>query len=130
MANGLKVGDKVFVGGSQSSYIPSVVTKVLPSGAVDVLVGRGETPDRFRENGKIQKSKDKYVPRYFLDFTPYEEREAMLASVARTKVAAVLVGAIGAQNPVNYQWGKEGLAEEVARLQSLLNKAKAAVDAI
>lgn len=131
----MKVGDKIFVarsGSWETHYTSCEVVKITPKGLVDVKLGSTEI--RFKLKTAQYSLGEQYggseYTRYWIDATPYAEREAFLASEGRARVAVSLIKEIYSATGVNLKWGKDGLEKEVARLQEMLNKAKEAVEAI
>lgn len=127
----LKQGDEVYLartGGWETYYTKGKVVKVTPSGAVDVLIGSSMEPTRFRPDGYKQGG-DRYRD-YQLDHIPFVERTALLEQWERAKHAAAMIRSVVPKDGVNARWDKEGLTTEVTRLQTLLDTAKAAVEAI
>src|ERR1035437_9736637 len=100
------VGEKVFIcnfGSWNWFYLPAIVSKVMPSGTIDVKVGstlegNESQPKRFRANGKIQQSNARYDKGYKIDIMPYEIRLEELASKERSTIAANALFAVMAPN--------------------------------
>ena len=130
-----RVGEKVFLARSGSwttCYYEGTVIKVTPT-MVDVQIGTSE-PMRFRFSDGRRHCKENYpgsrYREYELDSIPYADRKAAIDLERRTKEAAALVAEIKTATGVNYRWGKQGLATEIARIQDLLDVAKASVEAL
>jgi hypothetical protein len=132
------VGQKIFIkhfGSWNWYYTPAVVAKVSPAGLVDVKFGytledNANPPKRFLANGKIQKKKGVYESDYEIDTMPFDERVAALASEERAKSAAAALSLVKPEERIRAEWGKDGLLAEVARLQTLLDTARTAVEEI
>lgn len=130
MKNTPTVGADIYVGrftGHDWQFVPGKVVKVTPSGRCDVETVRGSI---YHFNAKGVQLGEAYRP-YELDMhIPFAERAAELSRIDRAKQAARTVEAVVISRGVNYQWGKDGLSAEVARLQTLLDVARAAVESI
>jgi hypothetical protein len=92
---------------------------------VDVQFGCG-TPIRFNKDGRrVGDNRDSY-----LDTIPFADRAADIARDERAKTAVRTIAKVVVQPTMNARWGKEGLAQELDRLQVLINEARTAVEAI
>lgn len=120
------VGDSVYVyrwGG----YMSGRVVKVSPSGLVDVLIGAATEPTRFRKDGREQGAK---YGGYQLDELAFEARTTFLVAEKAAQKTVEALKQVRCSELCNYHWGKDGLMAEVARLQALLDLARAKVEAI
>ncbi len=121
------VGEKVFLVryyGHHAEYAEGSVSKVTPSGIVEVTTNGGHS--RFNAKGKL-------IGGYKwdslqIDAMPFEARIEQKAKEKRQFEAFKLIQAIKVDATQYY--GKDALLEEVVRLQALLDAAKAAVEAI
>ena len=122
----LKPGDKVYRYDGCSAYTPGDVTKGTFTGQVTVEFTCGSSI--FLPTGR-ERGVSKYNnSRLDVDMT-FAERTKWLAARERSKAAATAINAIEVKR-VKYEWGKSDLAAEVARLQELLDAARALVEAI
>lgn len=126
-----KVGESIYVSrffGQSTLFSLVEVVKVTPSGAIDVKFhANQEAPfTRFRPDGREQGETRRP---YEIDTIPTADRKALLDQEQRTKDAATAISTI-MPSDVNYRYGKEGLSQEIARLEALLADAKAKVEAI
>ena len=130
----LQVGQQVYVYDGYQ-YMPMVVIKKTPSGKVDVNWIREESrgePKRFRADGKMEGAK--LWDRDELDPMPFAEREVWIRRAKQAKDAGAALRSI---EPSGFRWiycnpddAKAMLGAEVARLQGLLDAARALVEAI
>lgn len=119
----MNIGDKVYIvhsytGWGRNSYTPGVVSKITPSGLIDVQTGPNNRVTRFGKNKK------EYAQRYgggCIDNMPFEERELEVATLNRIGKAAAALAKVTAESR-RYDT-KEELIAEVERLQALLMEA-------
>lgn len=126
-------GDQVYVaspGSWDTRFNVGTVVKVTPSGLVDVQTYPNGPATRFNTNGYEAGNAGSKYRKYLDTHMSFEERKALLEREERTKAAMQAISEIKVEERLNWRWGKERMAEEVARLQGLLNAAKAAVDAV
>jgi len=133
----LKVGDRVFLARSGSwdtRFSPGTVDHITPSGMVDVRFGlgpKGSTdikPIRFRTNG--QRLGSEAYRDWYIDTLPFEQRRALLEQEDRTRTAVAAFHSIKVQGGINLRWGREGLMQELDRLQGLIDAARKVVEEI
>jgi len=124
------IDQKVYItrlGSWHASYTPGKVSRITPTGIVSVQVG--ENTYRFNPKGdEMNNTSSRY--RSFLDTTPFDERTASIERGQRLTIAAEIVKAVKADERVKAEWNKDGLMEEVARLEAMLFAARAAVEAV
>jgi hypothetical protein len=133
METTMQVNDQVFIANPSSGMYPTryhqgKVVKITPSGQVDVQIG--ECVRRYGANGKEIAKPGAYKTNNYLDTMPFDERKAIIEQEERTKIASILVHAIQADRRITHRWSKEGLLNEVIRLETELAQARAAVEAI
>jgi len=126
-----QIGSKVYVARHSSGFSGAIyynigeVVKITPGGIVVVRLNGSLSTVRFKDSRGMGDDKN-----YYLDTVTFDERTALIAQKDRVISAVGLINNIKVDGYVKAQWGKEGLAAEVARLQTLLDAAKAAVEAI
>ena len=130
----LTVGEKVYVATNYAhdvKYYAATVVKTTPSGAFTVKTDYTETLIRFTNNGKAVKEPGKFRHDYWLDtYMTFDERTAFINREERLRAAVSHIRNLTIRNGLNERWGKEGLTEEVNRLQEFLDIAKRLVDSI
>jgi hypothetical protein len=108
--------------------MPAKVQRVTPSGQVTARIGDDPKCDRvFSPKGK--ETRNAY-PYYELDPLPFEERKAMVERGKRARAAADALAEVAVKGSPRGEWGKDNLEVEAARLQGLLDAAKALIQAI
>jgi hypothetical protein len=127
-AKQLVVGQKVFVvqyySWGNDSYTSGVVSKITPSGFIDVLIGCSASPKRFYCVGK---ERGEYSNRY-LDDMPYEDRKVDIARREKLSEANNALSKIASEKMRNPE--KIDLVKELARLRSILDSVQALVEVI
>jgi hypothetical protein len=121
----ITVGQQVFMvtwNGYNHSYQAGTVMKITPKGLFDVGYGSGELdPVRFNSSGiEIGRSYRKSS----IDPMPFDERVAWLAEQELLKKVTTAITKIAASNNVKHTWGRDGLTEELDRLQGLITDAR------
>lgn len=124
-----KVGEKVHVAYSGSwsvRYTAGEVIRVTPSGICTVRIGNAiHLEQRFNPRGRCLE--EFYKRNTYLDDMPFEAREKCINHEKSVKSAVELLRRVQPGSIIN---SKEFLLEESARLQNLLDAAKAAIDAL
>jgi hypothetical protein len=125
----MNVGDKVFLvryysWGSRDAFREGVVSKITPSGLIDVKV-RGLTT-RFDKNGRERAT---YNGERIDTEMSFEERLSHQAMLGRIDIAAVALRVVTTEERRRYNT-KEELIEEVERLYKLLAEANLLVQGV
>lgn len=140
MSKTYTVGQVVYVGRNsnhEDSFSLAKVMKVTASGqVVTKWCGASGTvsddcePIRFKPDG-YEQGRERYsiMTHYLDDALTVEARTALLANNALLKSVAMKLHSIEVTRGINCRWGKEGLATEIARLQTLLDAAKTLLEA-
>jgi hypothetical protein len=121
-----QVGDKVYVR-RWGRFFVGEVTRVTRSGQVYVKRDDSEEELRFMPDGR-------HYGRDFgnatLDSMAFEKRKAELEHERLARLAVARLAEVHPKERLSWQWGREGLMKELARLRGLLEVAEAAVMAV
>lgn len=126
----LKAGDKVFIahyygGWSGPGYTPSTISKITPSGIIDVLIGFSKEPTRFSAEGR---ERGKFSRRQIDTEMTFAEREADLERNKRIEAANAALQSIAPEKLRRPE--RSDLVKEIERLRILLEKADKLIEAI
>jgi len=129
MGKALAVGDKTYLvqhygWGCRPQYTPGVVQKVTPTGLIDIVVGFGKEPTRFKADGSQQGTRHGYL----IDEMGFAEREVDIARTERIEAACNALQAIEPEKLRNPE--VLDLVKEHERLQTALNEVRKLIDAV
>lgn len=122
----MNVGDRVYIvttghWGHRDRYRAGTVTKITPSGLIDV------TPEKFVSATRFSKDLRQLGNRYgeYIDTEmPFAERAVWLARIHRIEKAAAALASVEPNKDKRRYDTKEELTAEFERLQALMNIAE------
>lgn len=129
----MKVGDKVFIVHSyggwllRNQYTPGVISKITPTGLIDVQVGPNKVIYRYGKN--LREYGQGWRGDWIDTEMTFEDRAVDNQKFGRIDKAAVAISKVVATGNRRYDT-KEELVEEIERLKALLEEANLLVQGV